>query len=174
MATEVFLTDEKKNMGRESFIAQLTAPIDLQDRLATMATGMWLHPRSISFRLCVPAFLVLAASLAGCATGHYTPLGEAGTTEIEQLKVNVYRVEYRTSAFTSQQQLDRYLRQRCAELTLREGYDFFHLGQRADVLGLSRRTAMTVTLYKDPKPVGAADLYDAKAVLARPASAPKK
>jgi hypothetical protein len=110
--------------------------------------------------------LMLVASLAGCATGHYTPLGEAEKTEIAQLKENVYRVEYRVSAFTSQEQLDFYLRRRCAELTLREGYDFFHLARRADVLGLSRRTAMTVTLYKGQKPVGVADLYDAKDVLA--------
>ena len=112
------------------------------------------------------AALVLVASLVGCATGRYTPLDEAGSTEIEQLKENVYRVEYRTSAFTSQDQLDRYLRRRCAELTLREGYDFFHLAQRADVLALSRRTAMTVTMYKNPKPLGVADLYDAKNLLA--------
>ena len=110
--------------------------------------------------------VLLAGSLAGCATGRYTPLGEAEKTEIEQLKENVYRVEYRMSAFTSQEQLDRYLRRRCAELALREGYDFFHLAQRTDVLGFSRRTAMTVTLYKGQKPVGVADLYDAKEVLA--------
>lgn len=113
--------------------------------------------------------LILVASL-GCATGRYTPLGEAEKTEIAQLQENVYRVEYRVSAFTSQEQLDFYLRRRCAELTLREGYDFFHLARRADVLGLSRRTAMTVTLYKGPKPVGVADLYDAKDVLAETAT----
>mgnify|MGYP001197268436 FL=1 len=138
-----------------------------------MATEMWMYPRSMNFRLCVPAFLVLATSLAGCATGHYTPLGEAGTTEIEQLKENVYRVEYRASAFTSQGQLDYYLRRRCADLTLREGYDYFHLAGRSDVLGLSRRTAMTVTLYKGPKPVGVVDLYNAKHVLAETAAGTK-
>ena len=114
--------------------------------------------------------VMLATSLAGCATAHYTPLGEAGTTEIAQLKENVYRVEYRTSPFTSQQQLDRYLRRRCAELTLREGYDFFHLAQRTDVLGFSRRTAMTVTLYKGQKPIGTVDFYDAKKVLTEASS----
>ena len=112
-------------------------------------------------------WLVLVASLAGCATGHYTPLGEAGTDVVEQLKENAYRVEYRTSAFTSQAQLDAYLRRRCAELTLREGYDYFYQGGRLDVLGLWRRTAMTVTLYKNPKPVGVPDLLDAKEVLAK-------
>ncbi len=135
-----------------------------------MATEMWMNPRSMSFRLCVPAFLVLATSLAGCATGHYRPLGEAEATEIEQLKDSVYRVEYRASAFTSQEQLNYYLRRRCAELTLREGYDYFHLAQRTDVLGLSRRTAMTVTMYKDQEQVGIANLYDAKDVLAGPAT----
>lgn len=116
------------------------------------------------------AALVLVASLVGCATGRYTPLAEAGTTDIEQLRENVYRVEYRTSAFTSQVQLDRYLRRRCAELTLREGYDFFHLAQRTDVLALSRRIAITMTLYKGHKPVGAANLYDAKEVLTETAT----
>ena len=111
-------------------------------------------------------FLALIVSLTGCATAHYTPLGEAGNDVVEQLKENVYRVEYRTSAFTSQEQLDRYLRRRCAELTLREGHDYFHMGGRLDVLGLSRRTAMTVTLYKNPKPVGIPDLQNAKDVLA--------
>jgi hypothetical protein len=116
------------------------------------------------------AALVLVASLTGCATGRYTPLAEVGTTEIEQLKENVYRVEYRTSAFTSQEQLDRYLRRRCAELTLREGYDFFHLAQRVDALALSRRTAVTVTMYTGHKPAGAVHLYDAKNVLAETAT----
>lgn len=117
--------------------------------------------------------VLLAGSLAGCATGRYAPLGEAEKTEIEQLKENVYRVEYRVSAFTSQEQLDFYLRRRCAELTLREGYDFFHLAQRTDVLGFSRRTAMTVTLYKGQKPAGVADFYDAKEVLGETATVRK-
>ena len=116
--------------------------------------------------------LILVTSLAGCATGHYTPLGEAGNEVVEQLKENTYRVEYRVGAFTSQEQLDRYLRRRCAELTLREGYDYFYMGGRLDVLGLSRRTAMTVTLYKNPKPAGIPDLQNAKDVLAETAVPP--
>lgn len=132
---------------------------------------MWKSCRGIGLRLMTPAALMLAVVLAGCATGHYTPLGEAGTADVEQLRENVYRVEYGVSAFTSEEQLDRYLRRRCAELTLREGYDFFHLAQRADVLGLSRRTAMTVTLYKAPQPVGIPDLHHAKDVLAETAAA---
>jgi hypothetical protein len=115
----------------------------------------------------------IIVSMTGCATGHYTPLTEAEKDQVEQLKENVFRVEYRVSSFTSQDQLDGYLRRRCAELTLREGYDYFYLGQRFDVLGLSRRTSMTVTMYKGEKPAGAPDLYDAKEVLVAPASVSK-
>ncbi len=118
--------------------------------------------------------IVLAlGAVVGCAMGQYTPLAGAEKDEVEQLKENVYRVEYRVSSFTSQEQLDAHLRRRCAELTLREGYDFFHLAQRADVLALSRRTSMTVTMYKGKKPAGADDVYDAKEVLAEPATMPK-
>ncbi|UVT21185.1 MAG: hypothetical protein H8K03_04495 [Nitrospira sp.] len=132
---------------------------------------MWTHPWKTGFTLSAPAALLLIVSLSGCATGHYTPLGEAGKQEVEQRKENVYRVEYRVSGFTSEVQLDQYFRRCCAELTLREGYDFFWLSQRTDVLVLSRRTAMTVTMYKDRKPVGVPDLYDAQDVLTKTAFA---
>jgi hypothetical protein len=107
----------------------------------------------------------MAVSLAGCATGVYTPLVDTEQDRIEQLKDNVYRVEYRVTAFTSQEQLDAYLRRRCAELTLREGYDYFYLGQRFDVLALNRSTSITATMYKGVKPAGSSDFYDAKAIL---------
>lgn len=112
----------------------------------------------------LPLMMVVTTA---CATGQYQPLAGAAREEVEQLKDNVYRVEYRVSSFTSQAQLDAYLQRRCAELTLREGYDFFHLAQRADVLAFSRRTSMTVTMYKGQKPAWADDVYDAKDVLAR-------
>ena len=109
--------------------------------------------------------VLMAVSLAGCATGVYTPLVDTEQDRIEQLKDNVYRVEYRVTAFTSQEQLDAYLRRRCAELTLREGYDYFYLGQRFDVLALNRSTSITATMYKGVKPAGSSDFYDAKAIL---------
>ncbi len=121
----------------------------------------------------VAVIFLITLITTGCATGHYTPLGGAEKDEVEQLKENVYRVEYRVSSFTSQEQLDAFLRRRCAELTLREGFDFFHLAQRADVLALSRRTSMTVTMYKGKKPAGADDVYDAKEVVASPATIAK-
>jgi ATP-dependent protease HslVU (ClpYQ) peptidase subunit len=117
--------------------------------------------------------VLLISFCGGCATGQFTLLASAEKDEVEQLKENVYRVEYRVSSFTSQEQLDAYLRRRCAELTLREGYDFFHLSQRADVLALSRRTSITVTMFKGRKPAAAADLYGAEEVLAEPPTVSK-
>lgn len=129
-----------------------------------MVTEKW------NLRRCVSA-IMMTISLAGCATGSYTPLVETERDLVEQLKDNIYRVEYRVTAFTSQEQLDAYLRRRCAELTLREGYDYFYLGQRFDVLALNRRISITATMYKGVKPAGSSDFYDAKAVLNEPASA---
>ncbi|MCW5786446.1 MAG: hypothetical protein KIT49_02980 [Nitrospira sp.] len=113
--------------------------------------------------------LLMMVATTACATGQYQPLAGAAREEVEQLKDNVYRVEYSVSSFTSQAQLDGYLQRRCAELTLREGYDVFHLAQRADVLAFSRRTSMTVTMYKGRKPAWADDVYDARDVLSRSA-----
>jgi hypothetical protein len=111
--------------------------------------------------------LALTCFLSGCATGAggYMPLASAKKSEVQRLKDNVYRVEYQVGPSTSQEQLDEYLRRRCAELTVREGYDYFHLSGRADVLGMTRRTSMTVTMYKGPIPAGATDFIDAKSLL---------
>ena len=130
-------------------------------RLGSSRKGKW------EFGIVLAGLII---SFSACATGNYTSLAGAEKDEVEQLRENVYRVEYRASSLTSQEQLDAYLRRRCAELTLREGYDYFHLAQRADVLALSRRTSMTVTMYKGQKPAGADDVYDAKEVLAEPAT----
>ena len=64
-------------------------------------------------------------------TGHYTTLGEAGDNGVEQLKENTYRLEYRTNAFTSQDQLDRYLRRRSVEEDNRSDHQTSPLSRRA-------------------------------------------
>lgn len=51
----------------------------------------------------------------------------AGTDDVEQRKEHVDRVENLVSALPSQDQLCNYLCRRCAELTLREGYNYFRL-----------------------------------------------
>jgi hypothetical protein len=126
-----------------------------------MVTEKWNVGRCLSA-------IMMTVLLAGCATGSYTPLVETDKDLVEQLNDHVYRVEYRVTPFTSQEQLDVYVRRRCAELTIREGYDYFYLGQRFDVLALNRRTSMTVTMYKGMKPSGSTDFYDAKTVLNEP------
>ena len=110
-------------------------------------------------------FLILASTLAGCAIGHYTPLGEAEKGFIKPLKENVYRVEYWTSAYTSEDQLDRCLHRRCAELTLREGYDYFNLTQRGCCAGILEPHSHDGETVQRPVPA-IADLYDPKEVLA--------
>jgi hypothetical protein len=107
----------------------------------------------------------LAASVSACATGHYTPLAEAERDQVEQLKENVFRVEYEVNPFTSQERLDSYLKRRCAELTILQGYDYFHLGQRFDVLMLSRRTSITVTMFRGELTGPSPDFHDARVVL---------
>ena len=116
----------------------------------------------------VIGIMMLTASLAGCATKQYTPLVRADNDQVEQLTENVFRVEYAVSAFTPQTTLDRFFIRRCAELTLREGYDYFHVGRRFDVLMLSRRTSMTLTMFKGEKSANNPDLIDARTVLREP------
>ncbi|BCA56776.1 hypothetical protein W02_39160 [Nitrospira sp. KM1] len=111
---------------------------------------------------------MLMALLPACATSRYTSLDHVDKDDVEQLKENVFRVEYRVSSFTPQEQLDKYLLRRCADLTIREGYDYFHLSQRFDVLMMSRRTSITVTMFKGEKPSGVSDMYDAKTVVNEP------
>ncbi len=110
-------------------------------------------------------YIICMLLCSACATTDYTPLASADKDQVEQIKEHIFRVEYRVSPFTSQEQLDEYLRRRCAELTLREGFDYFRLSGRADVLALSRRTVMTVMMYKGHKAPGATDLFDARTVL---------
>lgn len=116
--------------------------------------------------------LALTALISACATARYVPLASAEKGHVEQLRENIYRVEYRVSPFTPQDQLDDYVRRRAAELTLREGYDYFHLSQRADVLALTKQTSITVTMYREPWAAGAAELYDAREIVRRAEEAP--
>lgn len=111
--------------------------------------------------------VALTAALSGCATGHYVPLASAEKGHVAQLRENIYRLEYRVSPFTPQARLDDYVRRRAAELTLREGYDYFHLSQQADVLALTKQTSITVTMYKGRRDAGVADLYDAREIVRR-------
>ena len=107
----------------------------------------------------------LALLLQSCATTRYEPLAETPDEEVTQLNDSLFRVEYRVSPFTSQAGLDGFLRRRCAEVTLRQGYDYFGMGEQVDVLTYRRSTSVILKLYKGQKPAGASLLYDAREVL---------
>ena len=60
----------------------------------------------------LPIYIISVVLFSACATTHYTPLASADKDQVEQIKEHIYRVEYQVSPFTSQEQLDEYLRRR--------------------------------------------------------------
>jgi hypothetical protein len=108
--------------------------------------------------------------LPSCATTRYQPLAEAPAAQITRLKEDTFRVEYRVSPFTSQEALDAYLLRRCAEVTIREGYDYFAVGEKHVVLSHHRITSVTAKMFKGEKPKNAPSFYNAKDVLEIPPS----
>lgn len=109
--------------------------------------------------------LSLILFLPGCATTRYEPLAESRGDLVTQVKEDTYRVEYRVNLFTSQEVLEDFLRRRCAEVTLQQGYDYFAMTDKFMVLSYNRTTSVTLRMFKGPEPMGALVLYDAKDVL---------
>jgi hypothetical protein len=103
--------------------------------------------------------------LQGCATTRYEQLAEARNEDITQLTENSFRVEYRVRPFTSQGALDDFLRKRCAEVTLREGYDYFAMTKRFDTLMYQRSSSVTVLMFKGRGPSDRLLFFDARDVL---------
>lgn len=68
---------------------------------------------------------LFSLTLIGCAT-EYQARGWMGDGYSEaRIDSNTYRVEYECNEFTSEMVCDSYLFRRCAELTLKSGYDHF-------------------------------------------------
>jgi hypothetical protein len=107
-------------------------------------------------------------SMQGCATTRYDPLAELQGQEVEPLNDNKYRVEYRVSPFTSHEVLDDFLRRRCAEVTLREGYELFAMTERFDGLLYQRIASVTLRMYKEQEVLNRTWLYDARDVIGSP------
>lgn len=122
----------------------------IQRRRAHFINSLWsslLHPLTILFVLTLSACTTIKkdnfkltdhvvmvdkmGELAGCATGHYTRLDNAGNNIVEQLKENLYQVEYQTDALLSQKQLDHYLRRRSVEEDHRSDRQTSPLSRRA-------------------------------------------
>jgi hypothetical protein len=120
------------------------------------------HMNSVSLQVFLLSFLIL---MQACATTRYDPLAELQGEGIEQINDRSFRVEYRVSPFTSQEVLDDFLRRRCAEVTLREGYEYFAMLERLDVLMFQRYASVTLRLYKGQEVMNRTWLYDARDVI---------
>ena len=123
------------------------------------------HMNSVGTQVILLSFLIL---MQGCATTRYDPLAELQGEGIEQLNDSSFRVEYRVSPFTSQDVLDDFLRRRCAEVTLREGYEYFAMMERFDVLSYQRFASVTLRMYKGQEVMNRSLLLDARDVIGSP------
>jgi len=81
--------------------------------------------------------LMLAALVGGCATSTpYQPYrpefmgGVHGGFSDEQLSADHFRVRFHGNEFTSRERVEGYLLYRAAELTLRNGFDWFRIADR--------------------------------------------
>lgn len=115
----------------------------------------------------LPRLILLSCMflLQGCATARYESLAEARNEDITQLTDSTFRVEYRVGPFTSQDALDDFLRKRCAEVTLRAGYEYFAMTERFDALTYQRSASVTVLMYKGQEPLNRLLFFDARDVL---------
>lgn len=68
--------------------------------------------------------MLLAAFLISCTTG-YHPLAFNGGYEDLKLNNDTYRVSFRGNGYTDQEKVFQYALRRCAELTKKEGYQYF-------------------------------------------------
>ncbi|MGD9602167.1 MAG: hypothetical protein AB7Q76_09430 [Gammaproteobacteria bacterium] len=74
----------------------------------------------------------LAAILAGCATGvqtPYQPLQDNGGFSEQRLEANRFRVTFVGNTLTTREDVENHLLYRIAELTLKEGFDYFLLSE---------------------------------------------
>ena len=97
----------------------------------------------------IAAALILAAGLAACATPTpYQPnvpgqQTSGGYSEV-RIEPNRFRVTFAGNSLTSRETVEGYLLFRAAELTLQEGYDWFHI--------VDRNTDRKTRTYIDPDP----------------------
>ena len=106
-------------------------------------------------------FLIL---MQGCATTKYNPLAEVQGEGIEQLNDRSFRVEYRVVRSRHRMCWMIFCR-RCAEVTLREGYEYFAMTERLDVLMFQRYASVTLRLYKRQEVMNRTWLFDARDVI---------
>ena len=93
---------------------------------------------------------VAALALSACETATpYQPITaqradtQGGYSE-QQIEANRWKVEFAGNSITSQQTVERYLLYRSAQLTLKQGYDWFQ--------SIDRHTNRQTSVYSDPDP----------------------
>jgi len=83
-------------------------------------------------RIILSAGLLLSA--AACATGPaYHPAGPGGTSGFSETKLDGthYRVAFQGDTHTPRHKVEDYLLRRSAELTIQEGFSYFHIDEKS-------------------------------------------
>ncbi|HUI31804.1 MAG TPA: hypothetical protein VLX91_16465 [Candidatus Acidoferrales bacterium] len=112
---------------------------------------------------------------AGCAATRYGPAsGSAFGYRESKIQRDMYNVSFKGNGFTSPTTAMNYFLYRCAEITVRDGYDYFIIaeGESNPELVLAGRSTLTkpqytgtIKLYKGEKPADDPNAYDAKELM---------
>lgn len=80
--------------------------------------------RSTVWRTLQVISLIVATALSGCASGYHSDSITGGVAQ-RQVSADVWWVGYAGNGFTTEETVQTYWLNRCAELTLAQGYDGF-------------------------------------------------
>jgi hypothetical protein len=120
-------------------------------RPAGAAVGYWENYMDI--RVQWIALIISAMLLSACATANYQPLGAGGGYQDSRLDTNTVRVTYYGNAATSQATVENYMLYRCAQVTLKYGYDYFIVASGGTTAQTSSYTAPgLLTTFNNNKP----------------------
>jgi hypothetical protein len=112
-----------------------------------------------------------AVMLWGCATA-YQPAGATGGYTDQKIDDNTVEVSFRGNGFTAPEKVHYYLLRRCAEVTIRDGYNYFVIVNSAmpdegntnafgAKLNDKYRATATIKMFKGKKPENSLNAYDA-------------
>ncbi|MBX2988829.1 MAG: hypothetical protein KF802_13140 [Bdellovibrionaceae bacterium] len=111
---------------------------------------------------------VLCLQLLSCAAA---PVKYSDGYQESKNSAGVYTVRFTGNGHTSPEAVEKALERRCAELTLREGYDWFtfYTKSRNDHVGMRQKSVPSFygVIHMHRGPVGE-DGFDAKKIVAEP------
>lgn len=128
-------------------------------------------------RMRLTSLFIVVLLAAGCAATPYGPVSESwmGGYSDSKLQRNTYNVSFTGNAWLSQEQARNYLYYRCAEITVREGFDYFVIisGESATSYSeMGRMSAVpkpnltaTIRLAKGRPPASNPDAFDARELM---------